>query len=237
MKDDDRDHCCCGKSSRQTLIVVSRAVEFYSFVDKFSSSGTTDDVYVISKLVGYRTVEGDDGGDSLEYRVRLEGYGEDEDTFEPEEHLMEYGAECAVTLSGLMVHHISNEDFTPTFRALVQLMERHKLEGNVGEWMVAYEAEYSCVYKQSLRELDLGSNEYEWVKRHEKVIKLRMNSEPKKDDRKEMRLLVRADTKPARCLDSPTVMALTVKMMIALQDAGDELEELSIGDIRTALFF
>ena len=47
----------------------STAVEFDAFVDKFSGSGTTDDVYVISKLVGHRTVKGDDCEDSLEYRT------------------------------------------------------------------------------------------------------------------------------------------------------------------------
>jgi hypothetical protein len=122
---------------------------------------------------------------------------------------------------------------------MVELIDRHKLKGNIMEWCKAYDEELNSVHNKRLTEIGIDSAEYRLVLKQEKVIRLRMNPEPKKDGRKKMRLLVRGDTEPrawndGACLDSPTVMASTVKMMIALQDTTDEEEYLSIGDISTA---
>ena len=77
------------------------------------------------------------------------------------------------------------------------------------------------------------------IRRTQKIIRLRMNPEHKKDGRKKMRLLVRGDTEPlqwndGKCLDSPTVMASSIKMLLALHDEPDTETEVSIGDISTA---
>ena len=96
---------------------------------------------------------------------------------------------------------------------------------------------------------ELEGEERGRVMRMEKVIRLRMNPEPKKDGRKKMRLLVRGDTEPrewneGKCLDSPTLMASSVKMMVAASEqrvgvspgGGTVVEptELSVGDISGA---
>ena len=117
-------------------------------------------------------------------------------------------------------------------------MERHKLTGSVSEWMQAHDSEFKSVHGRRLREL-YGEEKERVMVPERNLIRMRMNPEPKKDGRKKMRLLVRGDTEPAewnegRCLDSPTVMASTMKMIIALHDEGDEEEEVSIGDISTA---
>ena len=127
---------------------------------------------------------------------------------------------------------------TPTFRAVVESIDRRKLEGNIMEWCKAYGEEFSSVHNKRLTEIGVDNAEYKLVLKQEKVIRLRMNPEPKKDGRKKIRLLVRGDTEPkawddGACLDSPTVMASTVKMMIALHDITDGEEYLSIGDINT----
>ena len=66
-----------------------------------------------------------------------------------------------------------------------------------------------------------------------------MNPEPK-PDRMKMRLIVRGDTESARlyanqATDSPTPMASSLKMLIALDDEDPDVqEELAIGDVNTA---
>ena len=54
-----------------------------------------------------------------------------------------------------------------------------------------------------------------------------------------MRLIGRGDTEPKHLyaglpVDSPTPMSSSKRLMIALQDEGDEPEELAIGDVGTA---
>ena len=77
-----------------------------------------------------------------------------------------------------------------------------------------------------------------------KVVSLRMNLEPKKNGRRKCRLIVKGFLEPREwsgATDSPTVMASTIKMMVAM---GTDTEDpwihtldddvISIGDISCA---
>ena len=70
----------------------SSAVDFDAFVDRFSSDAATDDVHEMSSIRRHRTVE-TGGKQVLEYKVRWKGYGANDDTWEPESNLEQYGAE------------------------------------------------------------------------------------------------------------------------------------------------
>ena len=101
----------------------------------------------------------------------------------------------------------------------------------------AYKLEFETL--MGLRMVELGGDERERVIREEKAPHLRMNPEPKPDGRLKMRLLVRGDCEPEEwtnnmSLDSPTPASSSVKMMMAISDETDEVEELSIGDVATA---
>ena len=66
-----------------------------------------------------------------------------------------------------------------------------------------------------------------------------MNPEPKDDGRLKMRLLARGDNEPAEwtanvSLDSPTPASSSIKMIVAMYDETEQVEEISIGDDRTA---
>jgi hypothetical protein len=210
----------------ETDAVSSSAVDFDAFVDRFSSVAATEDVHEMSSIRRPRTVE-TGGKQLLEYKVRWKGYGANDDTWEPEDNLEQYGAKRMLKKyklkTGLMkVNAVVCDAFTPSFRAAIELMNRHQLQGSVSHWMAAYDAEFEKVKSSRLKELH--GVERERVLKTEKVIRLRMNPEPKKiAENDKMRLLVMGHTEPVewnegKCLDSPTLMASTTKMMIAMED-------------------
>ena len=88
----------------------------------------------------------------------------------------------------MSVHNVDTRQFTPTFRAVVELMGRHELVGSVADCMAAYDAEYNAVESLRLKEIGMETPEYEMVRKHQKVIRLRMNPEPKKDGRLKTRV-------------------------------------------------
>ena len=59
--------------------------------------------------------------------------------WEPEENSKEFGDEKVLkkymAANRMSVHNANAEQFTPTFRAVVELMGRHKLVGSVDDWV------------------------------------------------------------------------------------------------------
>ena len=63
------------------------------------------------------------------------------------------------------------------------------MKGAISDWLPGYQAELQSVIGKRLREVT--GEEYKRVMKTNKVVKLRMNPEPKKNGRKRMRLLLK----------------------------------------------
>ena len=193
------------------------------FVDKLSPAAYTQDVYVVEKVTAMRVK-----GDEVEYRVKWKGWGSKDNTWEPRAHLVDYGAMDSVAkwhadnpdrpdphsvAHAIMFIQHKDEDE----RAVESLVKKHKLNGTVSDWVGPYQKEMQKVISKRCREI-VGT-EYNRVLKQEKVVPLRMNPEPKKDGGRKMRLLVKGFLEPKEWdskTDSPTVLASTVKQLIAM---------------------
>ena len=73
--------------------------------------------------------------------------------------------------------------------------------------------------------------EKEKVLKAGRVVRLRMNPEPKKDGKRKMRLIVRGDTQPDYWIvghtDSPVASAETLRLLLFGGDLGDEDETIA----------
>ena len=133
------------------------------------------------------------------------------------------------------VYHVTSLDHD--YLATHEIMQRHKLDMPFDKCLKAYKLEFNTVC--DLRMVELHGEERERVLREEKAPRLRMNPEPKSDDRLKMPLLVMGHLEPHEwtsnmSLDSPTPAASSVKMMVAMSDETAQIEELSVGDVATA---
>ena len=222
--------------------------KFEDFVSRMSPEAMVPDVYVVDKVVNVRVK-----GAEVEYKVRWQGYGSKEDTWEPADNLLQHGAQEAVAryhaknpdkvgkkVLCYMVMHL--EYASEDEKAVEYLMRQHKLQGTIKDWLPGYKNELETVIGKRLREVT--GEEYKRVMKQEKVVKLRMNPEPKKNGRKKMRLLLKGFLEPKEWTgrsDSPTVMPSTVKTLVAMgtdeQDPHITKEEddvCSVGDITGA---
>ena len=139
-----------------------------------------------------------------------------------------------------MVMHLEQVD--EDRKAVEALMRQHKLTGKIDDWLPRYKKELNSVIGRRLREIT--GEEYKQVMKSKKVVKLRMNPEPKKDGRKRMRLLLKGFLEPREWTgksDSPTVLPSTVKTLVAMdtdeKDANIKCEQddvVSAGDITGA---
>jgi hypothetical protein len=217
-----------------------------SLVDRFSSAASPSEVYEVKKIWDHKERKKPGGAVEKQYLVQWKGYRKNESTWEPESNLEDYGAAQILNVykqrEGLNVYSTAVAVDMEVYRAVVQLMGRHRLKGSVQKWMDAYVDEFEQVSNLRLREL--SGEEYNRVAKAEKVIPLRMNPEPDRqtngENKQKMRLLVRGDLEPkewnrGKSTDAPTANASSVKMILALADQeGGEQENISIGDISKA---
>ena len=223
-------------------------VKFEDFVCRMAPNAMVPEVYVVDKVVNVRVKSGE-----VEYKVRWQGYTTKEDTWEPADNLLQHGAQEAVAkfhakhpdkvgkhVLCYMVMHL--EYASEEEKAVEALLRQHKLKGSVGDWLPSYRKELDTVIGKRLREVT--GEEYKQVLKTQKVVKLRMNPEPKKDGRLKMRLLLKGFLEPKEWTgrtDSPTVMASTVRTLVAMGTdesdpdiAGEADDVVSAGDITGA---
>ena len=218
----------------------TKASSFDDFLDMFDTNSEKLDVYEVYRLIDHRFVSIPGSRlKSLEYKVHWKGCLKKDSTWEPESNLTHSGAAKIVLayrkLHVPKVYHVTNLDHD--YLATHEIMQRHKLDIPFDKCLKAYKLEFNTV--SDLRMVELHGEERERVLKEEKAPRLRMNPEPKPDDRLKMRLLVMGHLEPHEwtkdtSLDSPTPAASSVKMMVAMSDEVDDGEELSIGDVATA---
>ena len=218
----------------------TKASSFDDFLDMFDTNSEKLDVYEVYRLIDHRFVSIPGSRlKSLEYKVHWKGCLKKDSTWEPESNLTHSGAaKLVLTYRKLhvpKVYHVTNLDHD--YLATHEIMQRHKLDIPFDKCLKAYKLEFNTV--SNLRMVELHGEERERVLKEEKAPRLRMNPEPKPDDRLKMRLLVMGHLEPHEwtkdmSLDSPTPAASSVKMMVAMSDEVDDGEELSIGDVATA---
>ena len=139
-----------------------------------------------------------------------------------------------------MVMHLQRVDEDE--KAVEHLLRMHKIKGDIADWLPGYKAELESVIGRRCREV--FGDEYARVLKHCKIVKLRMNPEPKKNGRRKMRLLLKGYMEPQDWTgksDSPTAMASSIKMLISMGVDPDDKDivimdddVVSAGDIETA---
>jgi hypothetical protein len=149
------------------------ALSFDTFVDRFDPRAIYDDLYRVKKILESRQVK-DGWKKATEYLVQWHGYVKKDATWEPEQFLTEYGAGTLVRdYLESKAPAANNINFDPDLLAVVELMQRHKLEGSVQTQLDAYRLEIEAVHELRLDEV-LGA-ECEKVLRDERVICMRMH--------------------------------------------------------------
>ena len=90
----------------------------------------------------------------------------------------------------------------PEYLATAELVQRHKIKYSFDDALTSYKLELNTVI--DLRMTKLFGKERERVLKEEKAVRLRMNPEPKDDDRLKMRLSARGDNDMSQQNGQPT---------------------------------
>ena len=230
--------------------------DFNSFVDKFDSNGVVipkedvlegvgegdalaqDNVWEVEKIVAKRSYK-----KKVQYRIRWKGWDEMYDQWTYLSKLA--GAkELVDEFNGVQVNtakcYSGRDEGTKQWddhaRAVVHLLDKHRIEGTVDDWMPGYLAEFNAVKDRRLVEVtdtDLAQK----ILKSGKYVKLRMNPEPKKrTGRKKCRLIAQGFMEPYSWdpgpTDSPVVCFDSLGTL--LFKGGRSNEVISSVDISTA---
>ena len=181
----------------------------------------------------------------IQYRIKWQGYNSRDDTWEPADNITDWGgAEAILEYEQKHDNQVAmaalERELDEDERATLQLMRQHKCKGDMQDWKGAYKAELQgCLDPGPTQRLqEVFGEERERILKTQRVVRLRMNPEPKKAGRKKMRLLVRGDTQPASWTvghtDSPVASSETLRMLLFGGDIGDEEETIATCDAVTA---
>ena len=132
-------------------------------------------VYVVKAITQSKTVDGKEW-----FKIHWQGYSKSESTWEPVEHLVEWGASAMVaefraSQKTYMVRQLHCDEVT---LAVMELMQRHHLTRSVEFYVQRYKKEFDGVQDKRLQELH--GKEYQDVLRSRRSVPLRMNPESKK---------------------------------------------------------
>ena len=165
----------------------SDSTDFDTFVDQFDVNATTSKVYIVQKILDDAVVDG-----IHMFKVKWKDWPASTATWEPREHLADYGAAdtltkyeaqkgiCAFAMSA--IQQINR--MTEVEKAVLQLMRRHKeMKGaaDLRTWCKAYMQEEDAVVQKYGRLVELHGDDKATILKTERVIHLRMNPEIKKE--------------------------------------------------------
>ena len=199
------------------------AAELDELVNQISpSQEVIDDVYVVKDILASKEAK-----DGTWYKVHWQGFSKKQATWEPKVNLIEFGAEEIVDEyekkleQGALVRRIMMDEDT---LAVMELMQRHNLEGSVEYHLERYKKEKKGVMDGRLRELH--GKEYKDVVGTQRIVRMRMNPETKKPTPEiptgdsKFRWLVMGHTEPDSWKtgpqDAPVMMDSTLRQMVAM---------------------
>ena len=241
------------------LVASQQQVDYSSFdqfVDQFSPNACGSNVYVVQKVLDARLLQG-----KTQYLVKWDGVRSAE--WNDADMVIHYGGErhikaflkkqankdkrqinaCVLTC----INRLENEEtklknLTERIRKAVQAMKtKHSKWGyaiDEDKMVDAYFKEYMAVTTQRMEEIT--GVERERVLKQEKVVRLRMNIEIKRDGRVKFRCIVMGHTEPKEWseggTDSPVASAESARLLVFSGEQCEENEHEVIGavDIDTA---
>ena len=219
----------------------SDPAEFDKYIDAIAHDAVDKLVYEVETILDKRQVDG-----HTEYKVKWQGYGRRQATWEPEYNLTNYGAaqmikdfEMKFADAALVIAMFSNGELGQEDAKIgvQRILKQKNLPGSETEWIKAWHAEEEQMLNQTLEEVTC-EEERRNILKQKNVTPLRMNPEytapcPDKPDGKiKFRWITMGHLEPFEWTDgrtdAPTIASATLRLMIASIRLGETLAKFDV---------